>query len=339
MKLRPLFVLLFVSGAWAAGPPMCQPTPRMRAELRQAPAGGSGSYADFDGNMAPFLALRRHYPQDLFVHEQYQDAVRRFGIEGHLQLLVHEYQALASEHPGDVMYEYLFQRALIGRNTASVIVNLSEVLKREQNFAPVHRALADIYSTGTFRDPEKERAEHRLFQEICGEDFVSQRLDTVPASSPLVSQAERLLEENGPPQEAIGLATRGLQADEWRLQRIRPFDWYSVQFKIEQQQQLQAEYWQAWSLQVRAYRKAGQSEKAEELLKVMERRATALDDDDGPSAQWDGLSALARLYAEAKQSEQAARKLEALRQVLKKHPDLQRAQLVDGLQRELEVMR
>ena len=67
--------------------------------------------------MAPLLALRQRHPDDLLVHELYQDAVQRYGIEGHLRKLTEEYQILSMQHPDELMYDYLYARSLMGRNT------------------------------------------------------------------------------------------------------------------------------------------------------------------------------------------------------------------------------
>ncbi|HTR66618.1 MAG TPA: hypothetical protein VMH85_12640, partial [Terriglobales bacterium] len=61
--------------------------PTIRAELRKAAAAPIMDASDFDHNIAPFRALRDRHPDDLFAHEGYQDAVQRFGIEGHLRAL------------------------------------------------------------------------------------------------------------------------------------------------------------------------------------------------------------------------------------------------------------
>ena len=68
--------------------------------------------------LAPLVALRQHYPNDLWVNEHYQDAVQQYGIEGHLRKLTEEYQVLSMQHPDDLMYSYLYARSLMGRNTA-----------------------------------------------------------------------------------------------------------------------------------------------------------------------------------------------------------------------------
>src|SRR6476660_4220695 len=67
------------------------------------------------------------------------------------------------------------------------------------------------------------------------------------------------------PDRIATLALQGIREDEWRLQRIRPFDWYSVEFKRQAQRELQAKYWSVWSLQGRSERLAGRPQKEAEL--------------------------------------------------------------------------
>jgi len=64
----------------------------------------------------------------------------------------------------------------------------------------------------------------------------------LPDPSPLVDHAERLLAQHDDPDRIATLALQGIREDEWRLQRIRPFDWYSVEFKRQAQRELQAKY-------------------------------------------------------------------------------------------------
>ena len=73
------------------------------------------------------LSAQRH-PNDLVVHERYQDAVQRYGIEGHLRKLTEDYQVLSLQHPDELMYSYLYARSLIGRNTPSAIQQMIEIV-------------------------------------------------------------------------------------------------------------------------------------------------------------------------------------------------------------------
>jgi hypothetical protein len=331
---RIICVLGLASWAWCAPQNYCAPASEMQVEFQSAMAQVGSDAADFERNVAPFRNIRKKYPQDLFAHERYQDAVRQHGIEGHLRTLVAEYQALQAENPGDWKYEYLLHRALLGRNTKATTLAVESLSEQHPEFAPAHRLLAEMYSTEAFHDMEKEQAEVHQLRELCPDNAVTEHLDALPDSSALVGEAGRLMESSGNPEEAVKLAEQGIRADEWRLQRIRPFDWYSVAFKREQQYELQKEYWRAWGIQVWGYRKTQQQEKAEALLHTMEERATFLNV-EADSVRWEALVTLARLYEEGKQQARAAEKLRSMQEILAKSPDAERSAQVEEIKRKL----
>ncbi|MGA8311868.1 MAG: hypothetical protein WB755_17675 [Terriglobales bacterium] len=325
-------VLLFLTSLQAQATPAtaCEPAPAIRAELETASAAASGR--DFDRNVAPFLALRARHPNDLVVHERYQDAVQRHGIEGHLRKLTEDYQVLSLQHPDELMYSYLYAHSLIGRNTASAIEQMMEIVADHPEFAPAHRALAEIYFSAPFHDQEKQKTELAHFLALCPGSALQLRPLALPDPSPLVDQAERLLAENGDPDRIVAMAQQGIRDDEWRLQRIRPFDWYSVDYKRQSQHELQTKYWKFWSFQVRCERRAGRPEQASQLLALLEQRAAMLQNDSGP-AYWDALAILVRLYEEGNQKQSAAEKLDAMQQFLTRHPDPQRTAQLEDLRR------
>jgi len=331
-----MFLLLILiglagSGGAAAQPGTCAPDPALQQEIRNAATRQPTNPTAFDENVGPFLALRQHHPDDLFVHERYQDAVQQFGIEGHLRMLTQEYQALAIAHPSDLRYRYLGARALIGRSTPAALQELNQLIGENPEFAPAHQSLAEIYASEIFRDEAKAAAEKQEFLTLCPGSELASLPRPLPEPSPLLDQAERLLDQGSDPNPVLGMVLQGLQSDEWRLQRIRPFDWYSTSYKREAQQALQSRYWQAWSIQVRCYRRANQLEKAVGLLRSMEQRAAVLNNSD--PMYWDASAALARLYAEANQQELAAQKLDFMRQFLSSHPDNRRARQLEELQK------
>jgi len=325
-----LVLLIFVASAPAQGSAAdaCEPAPAIRAELEKASEVVAGP-SDFDKNVASLLALRRRHPHDLLVHERYQDAVQRYGIEGHLRKLTEDYQVLSMQHPEELMYTYLYARSLMGRNTTSAIKQMTEIVADHPEFAPAHRSLAEIYSSAAFHDQEREQAEREHFLALCPGSALQSLPGALPEPSPLVDQAERLLAENNDPDRIAAMAQQGIRDDERRLQRIRPFDWYSVDYKRQSQRDLQAKYWRLWSIQVRCNRRAGRPEKASELLSLIDQRARLLQNDSG-SAYWDALAALVRLYQEGNQRVSAVQKLDSMQQFLDNHPDPQRsAQLGD----------
>ena len=329
-----LLILLAPMPARAVPSAACELPPEIRAELAKATK-AVASPTDFDENVAPMLALRRRHPNDLLVHELYQDAVQRYGIEGHLRKLTEEYQVLSMQHSDELMYSYLYARSLIGRNTPSAIQQISEILAEHPDFAPGHGVLAEIYASATFRNEEKEKVERERFLALCPGSALHRRPGTLPDPSPLVDQAEQLLAGSGDPDRIAALALQGVRDDEWRLQRIRPFDWYSVAYKRQAQSELQAKYWRAWSIQVRCDRRAGHPERAAELLAQMNQRAALLERHSDP-IYWDALATLARLYEEGNQRDWAARKLDSMQQFLAQHPDPQRTAELEELRKRID---
>jgi hypothetical protein len=319
-------------GSWAAvaESSFCGPGREVRFELEKAAALPVPEPSAFARNISAFESLRARFPDDLFVHESYQDAVKRFGVEGHLRGLTDEYQTLAAEHPGDLIYRYLYARSLLGRGTYPAIQEMTEILAVHPEFAPAHRMLAEVYAIETFRDAQKERAYRGSLLQLCPGSVLSETLTTLPGRSPRLEQAGRLSRENGDPDRVADLARQGLHEDEWRLQRIRPFDWYSLEFKIQNQRQLQAEYWRVWSLEVECDWKAGRRERARSLVAGMEQRAAQLRRAAGNS-DWDVLVILGRLYAETDQGAQAAAKVAAMREVVRARPDPARVAQIDEL--------
>ncbi len=223
--------------------------PSIQSQIDRAQAAPIRDPTDFDRNVAPFDALRATYPDNLLVHERYQDAVRRHGIEGHLRVMAEEYQSLAARHSGELAYRYLAARALIGHGTPSAVQSLTAITKEYPDFAPAYCALAEA------AEPVQP-----------------------PEPSPLLDRAARLLRDNGDAEQILQMAAAAIRADEWRLQRIRAFDWYSPQLKRQSLREMQAEYWRFWEIEVHCFRRNGQIQKAQELLDSMQQRAAKLAD-------------------------------------------------------------
>ena len=314
----------------------CGPTAAIRSQLESVRVVVTGP-SDFDRGLAPLVALRQRYPKDLWVNERYQDAVQQYGIEGHLRKLTEEYQVLSMQHPDDLMYSYLYARSIMGRNTASAIQQMTEIVTQHSDYAPAHGSLAEIYSSAAFHDQERGKIERDRFLALCPESSapesgVQRRPAPLPEPSPLIDQAEALLKQRGDIDRIAAMAEQGIKDDEWRLQRIRPFDWYSVDYKRQAQRELQTKYWRVWAIQVRCDRAAGRTRKAGELLGTMEQRAASLQKHSDP-VYWDALATLAILYEEANQKDLAAQKLSSMQEFLTAHSDPQRAAQLAALRK------
>jgi hypothetical protein len=329
-----VFTILVSATAWCAGP-ACAPTSEVQSELQKAAAAPVKDPVDADHNLAPFLAVRQRHPNDLFAHERYQDAVSQYGIEGHLRAMVDEYQDLSQKHADDVMYRYLYARSQMGRNTPSAVEALTDLVGSTPNFAPAHQTLAEIYGSETFADTRKQKVEQQKFLALCPAAAVTKRPSPLPSWSPLMERAEHLVTMNSVNMDAIiQMAQQGVREDEWRLQRIRPFDWYTVDFKRQNGRELQSRYWRLWSLQVRCYRKAGQLEKANDALATMEQRSGAYRNSTD-AFYWGVLTTLTTLYAEGNQKDQATQKLKQMEDMLARHPDAGRAALLQDLRKQV----
>jgi hypothetical protein len=321
---------LLLGSSWVLAAP-CAPSREIAAELEKITVAVS-SPSDFDQALAPLVALRELYPNDLWVNQRYQDAVQQYGIEGHLGKLTEDYQVLSMQHPDVVMYSYLYARSLMGRNTSAAIQQMGEIISDHPDFAPAHGALAEIYASAKYHDQSKEKIERERLLTLCPGFSVKQRPGEIPTPSPLVDQAESLLAQNGDPDRIAAMAEQGVRDDEWRLQRIRPFDWYTVDYKRLVQRELQMKYWRMWSIEVRCYRRGGQPQKAAELLATMDQRAALLRS-NSDLVYWDAFSSLAVLYEEGKQKDRATQKLKSMQDFLAAHPDPVRSAQLEELQK------
>jgi hypothetical protein len=328
-----LLALLVSAPAQEASATACELSPGIHAELAKA-ANVARDPSDFDKNVGPLLALRERHRHDLLVHELYQDTVQRYGIEGHLRKLTEEYQLLSMQHSDELMYDYLYARSLIGRNTPSAIREITKLVADHPDFAPGHASLAEIYASAAFRNDEKEKVERERFVQLCPGSTLQPRPGPLAEPSPLVDRAESLLAGNGDPDRIMAMAQQGIRDDERRLQRIRPFDWYSVEYKRQSQRELQSKYWRMWSIEVRCDRRAGRPEKAAQVLAAMDQRATLLAGHSDP-VYWETLAMLARLYHEGNQEDSATQKLDSMRRYLVQHPDPRRTAELEELRKQL----
>jgi hypothetical protein len=314
----------------------CGPSSEIRSALEKATTAQVMKMNRFEQNVAPLQALKRKYPDNLFVHEEYQSAVQQYGVEGQLRALVAEYQVLSTEHPGDLMYRYLYVRSTIGRNTAAAIQELTTLLAEDPEFAPARESLAEIYASDAFGDHDKEMAEQQRVWQLCPGSRLVKLPRDLPPKSTLWEQAEKMLSENGDPATAATMAEQAVREEEWGMQRIRPFDWYNVDFKRQSQWELRSSYWRLWAIQVRCVRKRGDRAKASELLAGnMEQRAASLDKESDP-LYWTAIFTMARLYAEDNQTQQALAKVQEMQRFLDAHPDAERSLQLSQFRSEIQ---
>jgi streptomycin 6-kinase len=299
---------LLASAALGAEQRLCEPSREIQQEIERAAAAAPPS-ALFDQATAPFRVLRDRFPEDLFVHMRYQDAVADNGIEGHLKEMLAEYAKLRVEHPDDIFYVYLHGRALEGRVTPIAVRIMNEILAGSPNFAPALRTLAEIYGSTAFRDRKKQTSARAMFEAACPGSVVAHRPSPLPPHSTLFTDPQGRLERNRNPDDVPGQVHRALQQDEWRSQRMRSFDWYGVAEKRQAVQELQAEYWKGWRILVQHYRRIGQPEEANLILSEMQHRLTRSQADPSSKLFWVAAASLLDLYSQGRQQDKIVESL------------------------------
>ena len=332
MKFHPLILCLLTSGiasslglSRGACASELLPTPSIKLQAELEKAASIGSANPFSANLAlmPFRVLHHRYPNEILVDEGYQDAVQRYGVEGQLKSLVEEYRVLEAQHSGSQIYHYLYLRSLVGYSTPAAIQGLTEMADLDPGFAPAHLTLAGIYGSLAFRDSAKEKFEREKLGMLCPAAVPPTLPPEMPAPSLLLDQAESLNTQHGDPDRILALTTEGISQEECRWQHIHPRDWYRADEKRKTLQGLRASYWKAWTIQVRCYRRAGQSEKADRLLARMDYSSESFRADPGPQ-YWAALVTLVQLHAERNQRAEATLKLDLMSAYLAAEPDLAR---------------
>jgi hypothetical protein len=300
--------VLLASAALGAEQSLCEPSRDIQVEIERA-AASVPQNALFDQIAAPFRALRDRFPKDVFVHLRYQDAVADNGIEGHLKGMLAEYAKLRVEHPDDILYLYLYGRALEGRVTPLAIRTMNEILARDPHFAPALRTLAEIHGSTAFRNRKEETSARAMFRAACPGSVVARRPSPLPPHSTLFTDPNGKVDPNRERADVPGQVQRALQQDEWRLQRMRPFDWYGVAEKKQAVQELQFEYWKGWRILVQHYRRIGQPDEANQILAAMQQRLIGLQPDQNSKRFWAAVVSLLELYARGNQPDKIAETL------------------------------
>lgn len=327
-------MLWLCTGAASAQSSLCEPSPEVGQQIERASKSLASPTFNLDEVIEPIRELRRRWPKDLFVHARYQDAIKERGVEGHLREMLDEYLKLKNEHSDDPLYLYLYGRALEGRTTPQAISTMEEVLKVDPNFAPAHQTLAEIYGSARFRDPKKEKSERTQFLAACPTGTIPSRPGSLPAPGDLF-QVEKLITQRKA--DVPELVYQAMQRDAWRLQRMRPFDWYTVEEKGQAAREGQLRQWKAWSLLMRYYRSVEDPDKASQLLGEMKSRMDYVSPERDPGLFWAAATTLTALYLEGSQLDSARELLNRMETVLVKQPDRKRSAEIARLKARLKA--
>ncbi len=141
----------------------CEAPVEVREALRNLPQSTGDYPADHAARIAALRVLLKRFPDDVFVHRQYQTAARGPTLKDR-EAVIAMYRALADAHPTSALYSYLAAHALIGANTKQAIATLEDVATR----VPAARLdLIDIYDSDPFNNPARLREQADAFMAAC----------------------------------------------------------------------------------------------------------------------------------------------------------------------------
>jgi thiol-disulfide isomerase/thioredoxin len=171
--LLPAFLLAVSFGsALAAGtgvPDPCVPAPEIRAALDDLHSASDDRMSRKQAGEARLEAIRsllEKHPDDLFVHREYQELVRR-ARRGNLDAIREEYGARLAANPRDVRAKYLHARLLHWSGSPEARKEFEAALRLDPGFPWPHYALVSLLRFGEHRDLRKARSHLRKFLRAC----------------------------------------------------------------------------------------------------------------------------------------------------------------------------
>ena len=151
-----LTVALAAAGLAQTAALPCQSNPEVGEALQKLPD-------DAEPRRVAIRALVERFPNEVIVHQTYQDSLKYDPTGRGPEAVLKEYQALPEKYPGDPMYAYLAARALIGYKTKEAIPQLEKLA----DYPWSHVALASVYSAPNFKNLEKLREHLDAFMKAC----------------------------------------------------------------------------------------------------------------------------------------------------------------------------
>lgn len=208
--------------------PGCEPISEVKKALDQLPEyrqdAALTDWQVYQQRLAALAALRRQYPNDVFVQRTYIESatslrdVDKASVEQKTKVNA-EFKALHEQQPDNAQADYLYARTLWGRDTPAAIRLFSDALQKDPNFALPHLALATMYDTEAFRDKEKSIAHVKAFLEACPATFEGyERLSWMVSDKDLLNRYAtqlRAILQNRSDADAVG-AYRTLWALEFK---------------------------------------------------------------------------------------------------------------------------
>jgi thiol-disulfide isomerase/thioredoxin len=132
--------------------------------------------------------------------------------------LAAEFEQRLNEHPADAGFLYLYERALVGKNTPEAMRSLQRAEAAAPALPWTYLAFAEIYASRNFSDKEKLLSNLRMYRKLCPANVDALRyLDNVTGrveSAAWARDLRPILEKSSGP--ADGLYWRRLWAAEFR---------------------------------------------------------------------------------------------------------------------------
>jgi hypothetical protein len=161
--------------------------------------------------------LLDRFPNDLFVHQRYQDAAKSpTGKER--DAVIAEYRTLADKNPNNLLYAYLAARAQIGVGTKQLIPQFE---KLAASVPSAYLNLVNVYQSPNFKDAQKAQENLQAFMNACPTSVRAFSYLRSMAPSDFVRQSaeqlRRLLSETNDPELLASFGTL------WALEfRVKP---------------------------------------------------------------------------------------------------------------------
>jgi thiol-disulfide isomerase/thioredoxin len=322
-SLLPVVILATASLAQSSRSlPGCEPAPEVKKalnhlpEYRQEP--GLTDWQVYQKRIATLEALRRQYPNDVFIARTYIESatslrdVDKASVEQKAKVNA-EFKALHEQEPDNAQTDYLYGLTLMGRQTPEAIKMFDAALAKDPNFPLPHASLMQVYSSEVFQDKEKSVAHMKAFVDACPATIESyQSLSWMVSDKDLLKKYAaqlRTLLQNRTDAEAVG-AYRTLWAMEYKTHASSEFAALGKQVgqDLERIRQLKLEDSRDWYGTLEdGYKLAGDQKQADWAKEQREKRfpnATELPEEtkwhkDHPQPDGDAPAATRQAYYRA----------------------------------------
>lgn len=177
--LRAILIIgLFSAAAFAQSQTSagCAPSPEIAKALKQLPEYRQEArltdWQVYQRRFAGIEALRRQYPNDVFVARSYirfatsMRGTDKASLERKARI-DSEFLALHQQHPESAQGDMLYAETLVGRDTPQAIQLFNTALQQDPGFPLPHSELAIVYSLEAFRDKDRSVAQLKAFMDAC----------------------------------------------------------------------------------------------------------------------------------------------------------------------------